>query len=128
VDTPATAPPIATSTTPPATTLKSKFLREAETPGWAASAISGTTAAASKAKPVSPAMFCSFCEALLIQHKRSDFLNPWWVHKDSRLDKIDINIQEIGFAQISHFTCRLPLGEQEAPFPDRNKVFGSLER
>jgi hypothetical protein len=70
VDTPATAPPIATSTTPPATTLKSKFFREAETPGWAASAISGTTAAASRAKPVSPAMFCSFCEALHIQ------LNP----------------------------------------------------
>jgi len=44
------------------------------------------------------------------------------------LDKTEINIGEIGLAQISHITCRLPVGEQEAPFPDRNKVFGSLER
>jgi hypothetical protein len=47
---------------------------------------------------------------------------------NSRLDKIEINIQEIGLAQISHVTCRLPVGEQETPFPDRNEVFGSLER
>mgnify|MGYP006957858822 CR=1 FL=1 len=46
VETPATALPMAMRTTPPATTLRRRFLREGETPGDAASAISGIIMAA----------------------------------------------------------------------------------
>ena len=46
VETPATALPMAMRTTPPATTLRRRFFREGETPGDAASAISGIIMAA----------------------------------------------------------------------------------
>lgn len=65
VDTPATATPIAVSTTPPATTLRSRFFNDGDTPGCAASAISGTTAAASRARLVRPATLLSDCEEAL---------------------------------------------------------------
>ncbi len=64
VETPATATVMTARTTPPATTLNSKFFKDGLIPGWAASAISGTTAAANKAKPVRPVKSCSFCVAL----------------------------------------------------------------
>ncbi|CAL9106222.1 unnamed protein product [Musa acuminata var. zebrina] len=57
-----TAPPIALSTTPPATMLSRKFLRDGDRPGWAASATSGITNAAAKAAAVNPASACSFTD------------------------------------------------------------------
>jgi hypothetical protein len=66
VETPATATVMTARTTPPATTLNSKFFKDGLIPGWAASAISGTTAAANKAKPVRPVKSCSFCVALMV--------------------------------------------------------------
>lgn len=64
LDTPATAPAIPVRTTPPATTLRIKLRRESETPGWAASAISGTTAAARSANPERRTTLCSFAGRL----------------------------------------------------------------
>ncbi len=64
VETPATAIVRTARTTPPATTLKSKFFKDGLMPGCAASASSGTTAAANKANPVTLVTSCSFCETL----------------------------------------------------------------
>jgi hypothetical protein len=70
LDTPATAPAIPVRTTPPATTLRIKLRRESETPGWAASAISGTTAAARSANPERPTTLCSFAGRLHNHHQQ----------------------------------------------------------
>eukprot|EP00250_Pteridium_aquilinum_P007396 c17123_g2_i1 orf=2-271(-) len=67
VETAATAPPIATSTTPPATTLKSKFFKDGDTPGAAASAISGITAATSTARAAAPPRLISFFPSALME-------------------------------------------------------------
>jgi hypothetical protein len=66
VETPATAIVITARTTPPATTLKSKFFKDGLMPGCAASASSGTTAAANKANAVRLVTSCSFCETLMV--------------------------------------------------------------
>lgn len=63
LETPMTAPTMAVSTTPPATMLSKKFLREGETP-LAASATSGTTMEAVKAAALNPATAFSWNEAL----------------------------------------------------------------
>ncbi|KAJ6759596.1 hypothetical protein OIU74_026128 [Salix koriyanagi] len=55
---------MATSTTPPATMLNKKLLRDGETPGPAASATSGITMAAVSAPAVNPVTTFSFNEAL----------------------------------------------------------------
>ena len=65
MDTPATATPMTPTTTPPAITLRRRLRRESETPGCAASATSGTTAATARAKPVRPAMLCSLAGTLM---------------------------------------------------------------
>ncbi|OWM77286.1 hypothetical protein CDL15_Pgr028923 [Punica granatum] len=62
--TPITAPTITPSTTPPATILRRKFLREGDTPDPAASATSGITIEAVRAAAVSPVMAFSLREAL----------------------------------------------------------------
>eukprot|EP00270_Netrium_digitus_P001963 TRINITY_DN121_c0_g1_i1.p1 TRINITY_DN121_c0_g1~~TRINITY_DN121_c0_g1_i1.p1 ORF type:complete len:154 (-),score=35.14 TRINITY_DN121_c0_g1_i1:46-507(-) len=64
-ETPATAMPIAPTTTPPATTDSKRFFKEGETPGCAASAISGMMAAARRATEVGVFKFCSFFSALI---------------------------------------------------------------
>ncbi|CAL9054297.1 unnamed protein product, partial [Musa banksii] len=57
-----TAPTITTSTTPPATMLRRKFLSDGETPGCAASATSGITNAAANAAAASPLIAFSFAD------------------------------------------------------------------
>uniref|UniRef100_A0A6N2N016 Uncharacterized protein n=1 Tax=Salix viminalis TaxID=40686 RepID=A0A6N2N016_SALVM len=64
LETPITAPIMATSTTPPAAMLSKKFLREGETPAPAASATSGITMEAVSAPAVNPVTTFSFNEAL----------------------------------------------------------------
>ena len=76
-DTPATATAMAPKMTPPARTLRSRFFNEEETPGWAASAISGKTAAARRATEVAPAMFCSLA---LKQRHREERERRWISH------------------------------------------------
>ena len=63
LETPMTAPTMAVSTTPPATMLSKKFLREGETPESAAWATSGMTMEAVKAAAVSPEIAFSLREA-----------------------------------------------------------------
>lgn len=63
LETPITAPMIATATTPPAAMLSKKFLREGDTPDPAASATSGITIEAVNAAAVSPVTAFSFKEA-----------------------------------------------------------------
>ncbi len=75
VETPATAIVRTARTTPPATTLKSKFFKDGLMPGCAASASSGTTAAANKANPVTLVTSCSFCETL---HTEASYN---WLHQ-----------------------------------------------
>lgn len=60
--TPMTAPTRTVSTTPPETMLSKKFLREGESPGCAASAMSGITIAAVSATAVSPVTAFSFID------------------------------------------------------------------
>ncbi|RWW82831.1 hypothetical protein BHE74_00008681 [Ensete ventricosum] len=57
-----TAPTITTSTTPPATMLRRKFLSDGETPGCAASATSGISNAAANAAVASPLIAFSFAD------------------------------------------------------------------
>ncbi|KAJ6913907.1 hypothetical protein NC651_016228 [Populus alba x Populus x berolinensis] len=64
LETPITAPTMAPSTTPPATMLSKKFLREGEDPDPAASATSGITMEAVSAPAVNPVTNFSFNEAL----------------------------------------------------------------
>ncbi len=75
VETPATAVVRTARTTPPATTLKSKFFKDGLMPGCAASASSGTTAAANRANPVRLVTSCSFCETL---HTEASYN---WLHQ-----------------------------------------------
>eukprot|EP00262_Sarcandra_glabra_P014960 TRINITY_DN4511_c0_g1_i1.p1 TRINITY_DN4511_c0_g1~~TRINITY_DN4511_c0_g1_i1.p1 ORF type:complete len:126 (-),score=17.08 TRINITY_DN4511_c0_g1_i1:87-464(-) len=58
-----TAPTRTVSTTPPATMLSKKFLRDGEIPGCAASATSGITMAAVRAKAVNPVTAFSLSDA-----------------------------------------------------------------
>lgn len=69
VETAATAPPIATRTTPPATTLRSRFLSDGDTPGATASAISGTTAAAKTVRAAGQARLKSFFDPALMERR-----------------------------------------------------------
>eukprot|EP00244_Chara_vulgaris_P009263 TRINITY_DN38_c0_g1_i4.p3 TRINITY_DN38_c0_g1~~TRINITY_DN38_c0_g1_i4.p3 ORF type:complete len:189 (+),score=28.77 TRINITY_DN38_c0_g1_i4:765-1331(+) len=58
---PATPTPMTVKMLPPASTLSRRFLREGDTPGEAASAISGRTAAATSASEVGVRRCCTAC-------------------------------------------------------------------